>query len=105
MTIWITSNTIIAAPQFALQMGISGMLGYSLGAAGLLMFASLSKWIRGLMSNGYTSGDFIRLRYGKTVWRLFPTIFLCYSLGWLVSMGIAGGILINSLTGIPYIMG
>ena len=31
MATWVTSNTTMTAPQFALQMGIWGMLGYSLG--------------------------------------------------------------------------
>jgi Na+/proline symporter len=105
MATWVTSNTTMAAPQLTLQMGIWGMIGYSLGAVGLLMFAPLSKRIRELMPNGYTSGDFIRLRYGKTAWRLFLLISLCYGFGWLVSMGMAGGILINALTGIPYFYG
>ena len=102
MATWVTSNTTMAAPQIALQMGVWGMLGYSLGAVGLLMFAPLAGRIRRLMPNGYTSGDFVRLRYGKTAWRVFLVISLCYSLGWLVSMGMAGGVLINALTGIPY---
>ena len=102
MATWVTSNTTMAAPQIALQMGIWGMLGYSLGAVGLLMFAPLAARIRRLMPGGYTSGDFVRLRYGNTAWRLFLLISLCYSLGWLVSMGMAGGVLINALTGIPY---
>jgi len=102
MATWVTSNTTMAAPQIALQMGVWGMLGYSLGAIGLLMFAPLAERIRSLMPGGYTSGDFIRLRYGKTAWRIFLLISLFYSLGWLVSMGMAGGVLINALTGIPY---
>lgn len=102
MATWVTSNTTMAAPQLALQLGIWGMLGYSLGSVGLLMFAPLAKRIRRLMPGGYTSGDFIRLRYGNTAWRVFLGISLFYSLGWLVSMGMAGGILIHALTGIPY---
>jgi len=102
MATWVTSNTTMAAPQIALQMGIWGMLGYSLGAVGLLMFAPLAGRIRRLMPGGYTSGDFVRLRYGNAAWRVFLLISLCYSLGWLVSMGMAGGVLINALTGIPY---
>jgi Na+/proline symporter len=102
MATWVTSNTTMAAPQLALQMGVWGMLGYSLGAVGLLLFAPLAARIRRLMPSGYTSGDFVRLRYGKTAWRIFLVISLCYSLGWLVSMGMAGGVLINALTGIPY---
>ncbi|MEJ2273965.1 MAG: urea transporter [Woeseiaceae bacterium] len=105
MATWVTSNTTMAAPQIALQMGVWGMLGYSLGAVGLLMFAPLAARIRRLMPGGYTSGDFVRLRYGKTAWRVFLLISLCYSLGWLVSMGMAGGVLINALTGIPYHFG
>lgn len=102
MATWVTSNTTMAAPQIALQMGVWGMLGYSLGAVGLFMFAPLAARIRRLMPTGYTSGDFIRLRYGNFAWRVFLLISLFYSLGWLVSMGMAGGILIHALTGIPY---
>ncbi len=105
MATWVTSNTTMAAPQIALQMGIWGMLGYSLGAVGLLLFAPLAGRIRRLMPTGYTSGDFVRLRYGKLAWRVFLLISLFYSLGWLVSMGMAGGVLINALTGIPYHFG
>ncbi len=102
MATWVTSNTTMAAPQLAFQIGIWGMLGYSLGSIGLLMFAPLATRIRRLMPNGYTSGDFVRIRYGHTAWRVFLAISLFYSLGWLVSMGMAGGILIHALTGIPY---
>src|SRR5690606_29356804 len=102
MATWVTSNTTMAAPQLALQMGIWGMIGYSLGSVGLFMFAPLARRIRRLMPSGYTSGDFIRLRYGNTAWRIFLLISLFYSMGWLVSMGMAGGILIHALTGIPY---
>jgi hypothetical protein len=82
--------------------GYLGNAGYSLGAVGLFMFAPLAARIRRLMPTGYTSGDFIRLRYGNFAWRVFLVISLFYSLGWLVSMGMAGGILIHALTGIPY---
>ncbi len=105
MATWVTSNTTMAAPQLALQMGIWGMIGYSLGAVGLLLFAPLARRIRQLMPGGFTSGDFIRLRYGKTAWRVFLAISLFYALGWLISMGMAGGVLIHALTGIDYQFG
>jgi len=105
MATWVTSNTTMAAPQLALQMGVWGMLGYSLGAVGLILFAPLAKRIHELMPAGYTSGDFVRLRYGKTAWRIFLAISLFYGLGWLVSMGMAGGVLVNALTGIDYRIG
>jgi urea-proton symporter len=105
MATWVTSNTTMAAPQLALQMGIWGMVGYSLGSVGLILFAPLAKRIRALMPNGFTSGDYIRLRYGRAAWRVFLGISLFYAFGWLVSLGMAGGVVINALTGIDYHLG
>jgi urea-proton symporter len=105
MATWVTSNTTMAAPQLALQMGVWGMMGYSLGSVGLMLFAPLARRIHDLMPSGYTSGDFMRLRYGKTTWRVFLAISLFYGFGWLVSMGMAGGVLVNALTGIDYRIG
>lgn len=105
MATWVTSNTTMTAPQLAYQLGIWGMVGYSLGAVGLFLFAPLARRIKAMMPGGYTSGDFIRLRYGNTAWRIFLVISLFYSLGWLISLGMAGGLLINALAGIPYVYG
>ena len=105
MATWVTSNTTMAAPQLTLQLGIWGMIGYSLGAVGLMLFAPMARRIRALMPNGFTSGDFIRLRYGNTAWRVFLMISFAYGLGWLISLGMAGGVLINALAGIDYRIG
>lgn len=105
MATWVTSNTTMLAPQFAYELGIWGMIAYSTAAFGLFMFAPLAKRIRALMPNGFTSGDFIRLRYGKATWILFLAISIFYGFTWLISMGMAGGILLNALAGIPYVVG
>ena len=102
---WITSNTTMLAPQFALQLGIWGMLAYSTASFGLFLFAPLAGRIRKLMPHGYTSGDFIRLRYGKIAWGVFLIFTLFYSLTWLISMAMAGGIVLETLAGIPYVYG
>jgi len=102
---WITSNTVMLAPQFALQLGIWGMLGYSTASLGLLLFAPLAKRIRSLLPEGYTSVEFFRLRYGRAAHVVFLIISLFYGLTWMVSMGIAGGILLEALAGIPYVYG
>jgi Na+/proline symporter len=99
---WITSNTTMLAPQFALQMGIWGMLAYCTAATGLFLFAPMARRIRTLMPNGFTSGEFFRLRFGKEAWLLFLAISLFYAFTWLVSMAIAGGVLLQALSGIPY---
>lgn len=105
MATWVTSNTVMLAPKFALQMGIWGMLAYSTAAFGLFLFAPLAYRIRRLMPRGFTSGDFIRLRYGRPAWALFLLISLVYSMAWLVSMGMAGGIVLEALSGIDYAYG
>jgi Na+/proline symporter len=105
MATWVTSNTTMAAPQLTYQLGIWGMVGYSLGAVGLILFAPLAERIKKLMPGGYTSGDFVRVRFGRANWILFLLISFFYGLGWLVSMGMAGGILLEALTGIPYVVG
>jgi len=102
---WITSNTTMLAPQFALQLGIWGMLAYSTAAFGLMLFAPMAGRIRRLMPAGYTSGDFFRLRYGRGAWSVFLVYTLFYSLTWLVSMAMAGGILLEALAGIDYAWG
>ena len=105
MATWVTSNTVMLAPKFALQMGIWGMLAYASASFGLFLFAPMAFRIRKLLPNGYTSGDFVRLRYGKAVWIVFLGISIIYSMAWLVSMGMAGGIVLKALSGIDYAYG
>lgn len=105
MATWVTSNTTLVAPQLAFQFGLWGMVGYSFAAIGLMLFAPLSARIKQLLPNGYTSGDFIRLRFGFTAWLVFMLISCVYALGWLVSLGMAGGILLQALSGLDYHIG
>lgn len=102
---WITSNTTMLAPQFALQLGVWGMIGYSTASLGLLLFAPMARRIRALMPNGFTSAEFVRLRYGRLAWSVFLVISLFYAMTWLVSMAMAGGKLLQALSGIPYAQG
>lgn len=105
MATWVTSNTTMTAPQLTYQLGIWGMVGYSLGAIGLLLFAPLAARIKEILPHGFTSGDFIRRRYGVLAWRIFLVISLFYAFGWLISLGMAGGILVNALSGLNYHIG
>jgi urea-proton symporter len=102
---WITSNTTMLAPQLALEMGVWGMLSYSTAAIGLLLFAPMAGRIRELMPRGYTSAEFVRLRYGRPAWIVFLIISLAYGLTWLVSMAMAGALLLEALAGLPYVWG
>lgn len=103
MATWVTSNTTMLAPVFALTLGIWGMLAYSTASFGLFIFAMFAGRIRKLLPLGVTAGDFFRMRYGRAGWVVFMLITMLYSLSWLVSMTIAGGDLLESLAGIPYV--
>jgi len=105
MATWITSNTTLVAPQLTYQFGVWGMLGYSMAALGLILFAPLAARIKTLMPQGYTCGDFIRVRYGQSAWIVFLIVSFFYALGWLVSLGMAGGILLQALSGLDYVIG
>lgn len=105
MATWVTSNTTMLAPVFALTLGVWGMLAYSTASFGLILFAFFAVRIRKILPQGVTAGDFFRLRYGRTGWSIFLIITMLYSLSWLVSMAIAGGDLMNALAGIPYVQG
>lgn len=105
MATWVTSNTTMLAPQFALEMGIWGMIAYSTASFGLFLFAPLAQRIKKLMPNGLTSGDFVRMRYGRTSWIVFLVISIFYAFTWLVSMAMAGGILMQAVSGIHYQLG
>lgn len=102
---WITSNTTLLAPQFAIQLGVWGMIAYSTASFGLLLFAPLAKRIRLLLPDGFTSGDFVRMRYGWFVWAIFILISIFYAVTWLISMGMAGGLLLKAIAGVPYFIG
>lgn len=102
---WITSNTTMMAPQFALQLGLWGALAYSTASFGLFAFAPMSGRIRRLMPNGYTAVEFVRRRYGTPGAIPFLIISLFYAITWLISMSMAGGKLLNVLSGIPYPIG
>ncbi len=105
MATWVTSNTVMLAPAFALEKGIWGLLAYATASFGLFLFAPIAFRIHRLLPKGFTSGDFVRLRYGKFAWALFLVITMVYSLAWLVSMGTAGGKLLETLAGVPYLHG
>ncbi|PAY00504.1 urea transporter [Pseudoalteromonas sp. HM-SA03] len=105
MATWVTSNTTLVAPQLTYQFGIWGMIGYACAAFGLLLFAPLSQRIKTLLPHGYTSGDFMRLRFGRFSWWIFLLISFVYAMSWLVSLGMAGGILLHTLSGLDYYLG
>lgn len=105
MATWVTGNTVLAAPEAAYTLGLWGMLGYTFAGFGLFLFAPLAVRIKKLMPNGFTSGDFIRMRYGRTAWVIFFAISAVYFGGLFITVGMGAGLLLESLSGIDYRVG
>ena len=105
MASWVTGNTTLLAPEFGYRNGLWGMASYALAGLGLILFAPLALRIKQLMPHGRTSGDFIRLRYGRAVWWVFMVITTIYTLGFLITQAMGAGILLEALSGFDYHVG
>jgi len=102
---WVTGNTTMAAPEQGYTLGLIACFGYASAGLPLIIFAPLALRIKKLMPNGCTSGDFIRIRFGKAVWGLYLLLSAWYFLGCLMTQAMAGGILLQALAGTPYLLG
>jgi Na+/proline symporter len=105
MASWVTGNTTLLAPEFGYRNGLWGMFSYALAGLGLILFAPLALRIKQLMPSARTSGDFIRLRYGRLAWCVFMVITAIYTLGFLMTQAMGAGILLEALSGFDYRMG
>ena len=105
MASWVTGNTTLLAPEFGYRNGLWGMFSYALAGLGLILFAPLASRIKQLMPNGRTSGDFIRLRYGRLAWSVFMVITAVYTLGFLMTQAMGAGLLLQALSGFDYHVG
>ncbi|MEA5423773.1 sodium:solute symporter family transporter [Synechococcus sp. CCY9202] len=105
MASWVTGNTTLAAPEVGYTLGLWGMFGYALAGLGLLLFAPLAIRIKRVMPTARTSGDFVRLRYGRLVWAVFLVITMVYTAGFLITQGMGAGLLLQALSGFDYRLG
>jgi urea-proton symporter len=102
---WVTGNSMMSAPEQGLTIGIGALIGYTTCGFGLVFFAPLAIRIKKIMPKGCTSGDFIRLRYGKVAWAIFLVLSVYYFLGFLMTQAMGGGLLIQALSGLDYRVG
>jgi Na+/proline symporter len=103
---WVTGNTILASPQSGFTYGILGPLGYGVGGGiGVVAFGFLALRLRRILPYGRTVGDFFRLRYDKKNYWLFFVCLIVWDLGWLLTQGMAAGIILESIFGVPYKIG
>lgn len=102
---WITANTILTAPEQAFTKGVYGIIGYSLVGISVVFFAPLAQRIKDVMPKGVTSGEFFRLRYGKTTWSIYFVLSVAYLFAFLVTQSMGAGLVLDAVFGIPYNFG
>ena len=105
LAFWITGNTTLAAPEAAYTMGILGALGYGfLGGVAVMLFAPIARRIHEVIPHGRTVGDFYVARFGNRNYFVFLFFLLIYVFGILVTQGIGGGVILEQVFGIPYLL-
>lgn len=103
LAFWVTGNTIMAAPEAAYNLGITGAIGYSfLGGVAVIAFAPLGKRIHQVIPHGRTVGDFYRHRYDRANYTFFLIMVFIYVFGLLMTQGIGGGLLLEQIFDVPY---
>ena len=105
LAFWITGNTTLAAPEAAYTTGILGAVGYGfLGGIAVVLFAPLARRIHEVIPHGRTVGDFYSARFGSTNYFVFLFFLLIYVFGILITQGIGGGVILEQVFGIPYLL-
>ncbi|MEC0269549.1 sodium:solute symporter family transporter [Paenibacillus anseongense] len=103
---WVTGITIFASPEALVKYGIFGGIGYALmGAIALMAFGWLGKKVRREYGDGLTIGDFFQNKlHGLGYWMMI-VILLITSIEGLFTQGMAAGVLVNILLGVPISIG
>ena len=105
LAFWITGNTTLAAPEAAYTTGILGAVGYGfLGGIAVILFAPIARRIHEVIPHGRTVGDFYSARFGGTNYYVFLFFLLIYVFGILITQGIGGGVILEQVFGIPYLL-
>jgi Na+/proline symporter len=103
---WVTGNTILAAPESGYTFGVLGVLGYAVGGGlAVLAFAPVAARLHQVLPAGRTVGDFFRLRYDRKNYGLFLVMLIAWDLGWLLTQGMAAGIILESVFGLDFHVG
>lgn len=103
---WVTGNTILAAPESGYTYGVLGVLGYAVGGSiAVVAFAPLAARLHAILPSGRTVGDFFRLRYDTKNYGLFLVMLILWDLGWLLTQGMAAGIILESVFDLPFHVG
>ncbi len=100
---WIWAPALFVAAQKAYEQGLPGLFWFLFpNVLALIVFAPLSLRIRRVLPKGYTFPQFIRLRHGKGVHRLYLIQFVVLQLCSFAVQILAGATLLQTLFGLSF---
>jgi Na+/proline symporter len=100
---WIWAPALFIASQKAFTQGLPGLMWFTVPNIGaLVLFAYLGSRIRSVFPRGYTFPQYIAVRFDKRTHITYLSTFLSLQVCSLAVQLIAGGALIQELSGIPY---
>jgi SSS family transporter len=102
---WIWAPSLFVSGQKAYEQGLPGLFWFLFpNLLALIVFAPLSLRIRRVLPRGYTFPQFIRLRHGKRVHRLYLIQFVVLQLCSFAVQILAGATLLQTLFGLPFLV-
>lgn len=103
---WVTGITIFGSPEALVKYGIFGGIGFALmGAVALIAFGWLGRRVRREFSEGMTIGDYMRSKLHPLGYWLMIALLLATCIEGMFVQGMAGGVLLNILFGLPIPLG
>ena len=101
---WIWAPALFISAQKAHDQGVVGLFWFTVpNILCLIIFASFAKMIRKVMPEGFTLSDYIRSRYSGRVQVLYLIQLGGLAVCSFAVQLLAGGKVISSLTGIPFV--
>lgn len=99
---WFGAETCMGSSRTAYEKGFLGVIADPFGAGLCLVLAGLL-FARFFHRRGYaTIVDFFEARYGGLMARGISVLYMPVYVGWVAAQLLAFGIILNTLTGIPY---
>ena len=103
MVSWLWAITVIGSSEQGMVLGISGGINYAVGSMlPFFIFIPLVMTLRKKMPKCTTFVEFIKVRYGDGLSKVFIVFALLLTLYILLSQGMGVGVVFHTIFGVPY---
>ena len=101
---WIWAPAVFICSQKSFEQGLPGIFWFTMpNILCFFVFVPIALRARKLLPQGYSMPDYLHVRFNRDKWVHCSalTVYVGYQLGAIIINALAGGILINTLTGLP----